>query len=225
MHPVRDPERAIVAGTYPRGNPSVHSPVVFIVDADDEARDAVRMLAEAAGLRVQAYSDSTSFLTIVPLDRPGCIVLGTQQGAAGVLDVQRELHLHGVRMPIIVTVTSPDVSTAVSAVKAGALDVIERPLLSHRLVPALLEAMASDLTARANQMVGDDIRLRYERLTKREREVLHFVVMGQPSSAIARQLGIHEKTVEIYRSHIKKKMRARNAVELTKMMHSIGYGG
>ncbi len=201
------------------------SPVVFVLDANEQTRDTLRSLVEATGLRVQTHSNAEALLNAVAVDGPACIVLGANQAVGDVLAAQRELKLRGVRMPVVFAVASSDVSTAVSAVKAGAVDVIENQHLEQRLVPAVFAALARDLATRACHVVSNDIRLRYDRLTPREREVVHLVIAGRTSSAIAKQLGIHEKTVEIYRSHIKSKMNARNPVDLTQMMHSLGYGG
>ncbi len=225
MPRTRSSASSVAERRYESPEAFANSPVVFVMDANEQTRDTVRILVEAAGLRVQTHSNAEALLNAVAVDKPACIVLGANQAVGDVLAAQRELKLRGVRMPVVFAVTSTDVSTAVSAVKAGAVDVIENQHLEQRLVPAVFAALARDLATRARHVASDGIRLRYDRLTPREREVLHLVIAGQTSSAIAKQLGIHEKTVEIYRSHTKRKMRVRNAVELAQMMHSLGYGG
>jgi FixJ family two-component response regulator len=219
------PEMSDRAAMMPLGAmPYAPTPMVSLLDTDPQTRASVRALVQAAGLQVQEYGDVSAFLSAVAAERVGCIIVGISHGAAGVFALQHELQARGVRLPVIVAAGVTDVATAVSLLKAGAADVIESPRLSERLVPAVLQAITADLATRASRVAGDGIRMRYDRLTQREREVLRLVVEGYPSSAIAQQLGIQEKTVEIYRSHINKKMRARNAVELTKMMHNMSFG-
>jgi len=193
--------------------------------AAEREREAVRALAEGIGLQVWASSDAAAFLNEIPPETPGCVVLGARIGAVSALQLQQELVARNVHMPVIIAAAHADVTLAVTALKAGAMDVIERPLLTQRIVPAILRALAADLTWRASRLESDDIRLRFRRLTPREREILELVIKGQTSGIIAEQLGIQEKTVGIHRSNINKKMRARNAVELTKLMHSMGEPG
>jgi two-component system response regulator FixJ len=198
-----------------------HAPIVFVVHDNAETRDHIRDLVEATGLQVRTYADAGLFLDELPVDQPGGVVIGTQVCSQSAAEVQQAIARRGARLPTIVVARDGDVSSAVSALKAGALDVIEAPLSSHRTVPVVLHALAADLRSRSSLLEQDDIRLRYAQLTPRECEVLDLVIAGQKSSLIAKRLGICEKTVEIYRSHINKKMRVRNAVQLACMMHSV----
>jgi len=204
---------------------TTHTPIVFIVHDEAETRDHIRGVVEAAGLQAEPYADVALFLDELRLDQPGCVVIGTRVRAQSAAEVQHVLARRGARLPIVVVAADGDVASAVSALKAGAMDVIEGPLLPQRVVPVVLRALAADLGSRSSRLEQDDIQLRYAQLTPRECEVLKLVIEGQTSGVIAKQLGISEKTVEIYRSHINKKMRVRNAVQLTRMMDSVTWAG
>lgn len=203
------------------GGPATLAPVVFVVHDDTETCDHIRALAEAAGLKVRTYADAAAFLAELSLDSPGCLVIGAQTRSMSASELQGELAARGAHIPVILAAAHADVSTAVTALKAGALDVIEAPFLNQHMVPAILRAIAADLGQRWRHLQRADVQLRYAQLTPREREVLLLVIEGATSSGIARQLGIREKTVEIYRSQINRKMRVRNAVELARVMQSI----
>lgn len=196
-------------------------PVVFVVHNDAETRNHIRELAESAGLKVSAYSDAAPFLSEFPLDKPGCVVVGAQTSSMSAAELQRELVARGARIPVILAAGYAEVAAAVAALKDGAMDVIEAPLLSRHIVPAILRAIAADLGWRLRRLEHNEVQLRCAQLTPREREVMRLVVKGATSNAIARQLGISEKTVEIYRSHINKKMHVRNAVELARIMQTV----
>jgi two-component system response regulator FixJ len=200
---------------------ATHAPIVFIVHEEAETRRQIHDLVEGAGLQARSYADAIRFLDEVPTDQPGCLVLGAELCSLSAAEVEHALVSRGARLPIVIAAGDGDPSSAASALKGGAVEVIGRPLPPHRMVAAILCAIAADLSSRSCRLEQDDIRLRYAQLTPREREVLKLVVEGQTSGAIARQLGIREKTIEIYRSHINKKMRARNAVQLARMMPSL----
>ncbi len=199
---------------------TTRAPIVFIVHDAAETRSQIHGLIEAAGLQARPYPDAATFLEELHADQPGCVVVGTRVNSQSAAEVQQALLRRGAQLPMLVVANDGDVASAVSALKVGAMDVIEAPLMGHRLVPLILSALAADLGSRFSRLQRDDIRLRYGQLTPRECEVLRLVVEGQTSGVIAKRLGVCEKTVEIYRSHINKKMGVRNAVQLARIMHS-----
>jgi len=214
--------------TLPSGSPNLaqadalaRAPTVFVLHEDPEVCKQVRALVEAAGLATRTCCDAASLFSELSLDQPGCLVLGSRIDSLTAPELQCELTRRGIDIPTIVDVGCAEVSLAVSALRAGAVEVIEHPLLWERLVAVILRAIAADLHRRSHLLARGEVRRRYAELTAREREVLEFVVEGATSSAIAKQLGIREKTVEVYRSHINRKMRARNAVELARMVYSV----
>lgn len=194
------------------------APVVFVVHSDSGLRQCIRELVESSGLKVRAYADAASFLSELPVDQAGCVVVGPQMCSMSASELQGELSTRGAGLPMILTADGGDLSAAVRALKAGVMDVIEARLLGQQMMPAILRAIAADLGRRSQRLERDAVQARYAQLTPRERQVARLVVAGSSTHAIARELGISEKTVEIHRSHINQKMRVRNAVELTRMM-------
>lgn len=209
----------------PWGNIMAVTPVVHIVADGAETRARLRHMAEAAGLGVRTYVDAPALLAGLTVHETGCLVLGEHDPAISTAEVQQALGARGIDLPIIVAGVHTDVASAVEAIKAGAVDVIEPALLEQRLLPAILRAISAGLVTRTTRLRQDEVRLRYVQLTPRERQVLAMVVDGETSAAIATRLGVHEKTVEIYRSHINKKMGTRNAVELTRLVHGMDSRG
>ena len=197
------------------------TPVVFIVHDADETRSRSQSLVEAAGLQTRVYFDATTFLKEVRADEPGCLVIGARVDSLCAAEVQKALLLRDAALPMIVLASDGDMESAVSALKVGALDVLEARLLQERLLPLVLSALATDLGSRFSRLERDDVRLRYAELTPRECEVLRLVLEGETSNAIAKQLGVREKTIEVYRSHINRKMRVRNAVQLAQVVQGV----
>jgi FixJ family two-component response regulator len=194
--------------------------IVFVVHEDVQMRRCVRELAESAGYRVEAFSDVWDFVRSAEPGQPGCLVISEEQRRRAEVRGRNAL-ARRVTLPLIVTTPPADVPAAVGAMKAGAFEVIEQPAVETQTVPAVRAAVAADLVARRSRALADEIRHRYEALTPRERSVSQMVATGLTSGAIAKRLGLQAKTVEVYRSHINHKMRARNAAELVQMLSYI----
>jgi FixJ family two-component response regulator len=194
-------------------------PTVFVVDDDVGIRESLRLLVQSVGLTAEAYPNATVFLENLEPDHPGCLVLDVQLPGMSGLELQKELLARGIQIPIIMTTEYSDVSVAVEAMKTGAFDFIEKPFRPQRILDSVQRALAQDFSLRRCRARSRDIRQRLARLSRREREVMDLVADGMTSSAIASQLGIQRKTVEVYRSNINKKMRARNAADLVRMIH------
>jgi len=198
------------------------APTVFVVDDDVSIRESLRLLVESVGLTAETYPNAAVFLENLTPDRPGCLVLDVRLPGISGLELQKELSARGVHIPIIMTTGYPDVAVAVEAMKAGAFDFIEKPFSLQRILDSIQRAIARDLSLRRRRAGCSEIRLRLAKLSKREREIMRLVADGMTSSAIASELGLQKKTVEIYRSHINRKMRARNVADLVRMVHCVG---
>jgi two-component system response regulator FixJ len=196
-----------------------HEPVVFVVDDDFEVREYVRAAVGAAGFMVQAFADAGSFLQAFEPSRAGCLLLDARLDGMSGLELQDELAARRASIPVIVTSGHVDVSMVVKAMKAGAADVIQKPFNEDQLLNAVRLAVAEHLKARTECADRERIRERYALLTQRERQVAELVAAGMPSKAIATQLDVGQKTVEVYRSRVKHKMRARNAADLARLLH------
>lgn len=189
--------------------------------ADDHLARCVREQVAAIGIRTRAAQTSAALIDEVSRHRPCCVVIDAAPDLERARALCQEMEWRELGVPTLVVTERTDVATAISAIRAGVLDVIEMETLTNRLVPCILQAIASDLDARARRIESDAVRLRYARLSPRERDVLRLVIEGATSSAIASRLGLREKTVEVYRSHINKKMCTRNAAELARVVTAL----
>lgn len=196
-----------------------NAPTIYVVHDDDEFLSELCAGARSTGLEVLAYAEEGTFLKQVPANRAGCLLAGDRD-ASRLAAVLAEL---GVEMPIV-AVASDGADEPMSPMIPGVHDIVTWPCPPERLAPTILRTIAADLARRWGNHVDGEARERFSLLTPREREVLELVVEGLPSREIAMRLRLSEKTVEVYRSHINRKMRTRNAVELTKLVQSLRMG-
>lgn len=202
----------------------IREPTVFIVDDDQAVRDALRLLITAADLAAETFGSAREFLDAVSADRPGCLVLDVRMPEIDGLDLQLQLAARGSRLPIIILTGHGDVPMAVEALRAGALDFIQKPFESKRLLSRIEEAIALDSKARSQKTDCDEIAARLSRLTPREREVLDRIVDGMPTKAIAMALGSSFNTVQNQRASILKKMLAESVADLVRMVMIVRAG-
>jgi two-component system response regulator FixJ len=194
-----------------------NGPVVHVVDDDDAARESLRFLLEAAHLPVRAYDSAKPFLDALPDIEGGCVITDVKMPEIDGLELVRSLKRRKAGLPVIVITGQADVPLAVQAMKAGAVDFIEKPYDGE----VLLGAVQSALNAHGKDVRRDseraEIRARLAALSQRERQVLDGLIAGQPNKAIARELGISARTVEIYRAHVMAKMQAASLSQLVRM--------
>jgi two-component system, LuxR family, response regulator FixJ len=194
-------------------------PTVFVVDDDEAVRGGLRRLLESVSLNVETYESAQMFLDNYHRERHGCLVLDVRMPGMGGLDLQAQLAKQGIRLPIIILTGHADVPIAVSALKAGAIDLIEKPFNGQMLLDRIQYAIQQDTEARRQSAEKSEIDRRLAQLTPREREVMKMMVDGKASKVIAIDLSISERTVEFHRANIMKKMQARTLAELIQMSH------
>ena len=196
------------------------APVVYVIDDDDAARDSLKFLVECAGHEVRAFDSAIAFLSALGEDgRPplGCIVTDVRMPEMTGVELVDELKARGVREPVIVITGHADVPMAIQAMKAGVADFIEKPFSDDAILTAIsaaLERCSAALTAAEQQR---DITERVASLSQREREVMDALVEGKANKAIAYELGISARTVEVYRAHVMTKMRVKSLSELVRL--------
>jgi FixJ family two-component response regulator len=195
-----------------------NEPTVFIVDDDDAIRDSLRMLAESMGFEPATFATAQAFLEAYDPGRSGCLVLDIRMPGMSGLELQERLVQSGIELPIIFMTGHADVPMAVRAMQAGAVDFLEKPFRDQDLLDKIQRAIEFDAKNRKHLADRDAIRRRSERLTPREREVLELVVDGQPNKAIAAELGLSERTIEIHRSRVMRKMEADSLPQLVQMV-------
>lgn len=189
-------------------------PTVFVVDDDDDLRDALCRMLEGAGLAVEGHADGPSFLAGCREDRPGCLLLDVAMPGMNGLEVQESLNTRGLAIPIIFLTGHGDIPMAVRAVQNGAVDFLEKPASGIVLLDRVRRALAMDQQRRSAREEARAVRDRYARLTPRERQVMALVVDGHSSKTIAARLDLSYRTVEVHRTHIMHKMGADSLAEL-----------
>jgi len=193
------------------------SPVVFVVDDDPAMRDSLRWLIESTGVRVETYADAQTFLAAIRSDVPGCLVLDVRMPGMSGLDLQAELAARGIALPTIVITGHAEVPMAVRAVKAGAIDFIEKPFSDQLLLDRVRQGIELDRQERESRAQRTEVARRLGSLTHREREVLDLVVAGKANKEIASALRLSPKTVEVHRAHVMEKMEASSVAELVRL--------
>ncbi len=192
-------------------------PTVFVVDDDSAMRDSLRWLLESVGLKVRTYPTAADFLREWDPALGGCLVLDIRMPGMSGLDLQAELARRGAGLPTIVVTGHAEVPMAVRAVKAGALDFIEKPFSDQLLLDRVRQALEIDRQDREVRRRREEACRRLATLTAREREVLELVAAGKANKEIAVALGLSTKTVEVHRAHVMSKMAADSLAELVRV--------
>lgn len=193
-------------------------PTVFIIDDDEAVRRFLSGLIASVGLRVETYASAQEFLDADEPSQPGCLLLDIRMPGMSGLELQKELASRNIRIPIIILTGHGNVQVAVHAMKAGAVDFIEKPFNNELLLDRIQMAVAESVDADTTRVKQDEIAHRMELLTPREHQVLDIVAAGETNKAIARRLEISEKTVEIHRARVMEKMQAKSLANLVKMV-------
>lgn len=196
-------------------------PTVFVIDDDKAVRHFLRGLIASVNLRVEAFTSAQEFLAAYRSSLPGCLLLDIRMPGMSGLELQQELSVRGIDLPVIVLTGHGNVQVAVHAMKAGAVDFIEKPFNNELLLDRVQQAVAKSVDTYENRIKRDEILNRRKLLTPRERQVLDLVVAGESNKGIARHLHISEKTVEIHRAHVMGKMQAKSLADLVKIVSTL----
>ena len=192
---------------------------IFILDDDAAVRDSLSMLIESAGYKAEAFASCREFLARPPFPPRACLLLDVHMPEMSGLQLQDELARRGLKLPVIVMTGQADVPVAVRAMKAGAVDFIEKPFPDE----AMLESIRTALATPATKPAGDPvIAKRVAELTPREHDVMLQMIAGNPNKVTAYNLGISPRTVEIHRARVMEKMAARSLSELVRMALAAG---
>ncbi len=194
--------------------------VVHIVDDEESVRKSLAFLLTVEGFTVRLHESAAAFLKVAPSIRNGCLVTDLRMPDIDGVELLRSLRADGIRIPAIVITGHADVPMAVAAMKAGALDFIEKPFEDQILIDSIRRAADQIGSSAANDLQGIERRL--ATLTEREREVLSGIVAGLPNKTIAYDLDISPRTVEVHRANVMSKMDARSLAELVRMAIASG---
>jgi two-component system response regulator FixJ len=193
-------------------------PTVFVVDDEDDIRDALRMLLGSVGLKVETFGSAREFLGAYDSTRPGCLILDVRMPGMSGPELQERLRTNQINIPIIIITGHGDVPTAVRTMRAGAVDVLEKPFGDQVLLERVQQALERDARQRREQAEREAAAARMARLTPREREVLQEIVAGKLNKVIAANLGLSTRTVEIHRARIMEKMQVRSVSNLVQVV-------
>jgi FixJ family two-component response regulator len=192
-------------------------PTVFIIDDDQEVREAIDLLMKSVGLATRSFTSAQDYLDQFDPGLAGCLVLDVRMKGISGLDLQEHLGREPIHPPVIIITGHGDVPMAVRAVRAGAIDFIEKPFHDQTLLDAVHRAFDQDADNRGEASRLADIQERLTRLTPREREILGQVVAGKRNKVIAADLGISQSTVEAHRAKVMEKMEAHSLSDLMRM--------
>ena len=192
-------------------------PTAYVVDDDDAIRTLWRWLMESNAIPVQTYASAAEFIAGYRRGAPGCLVLDLDLPGMSGLELQEYLNREGIEIPIVFVTGHGDVPTAVSALKGGAVDFIQKPFGYREVVAVIRKALARDAEIRETRARQAVIAARIAALTERERDVLRRVIEGKQNKIIAAELDISMKTVELHRSRVMEKMGVDSVAELVQL--------
>jgi len=196
-------------------------PIVFVVDDDASVRESLKNLIRSVGLHVELFGSATEFLETQRPDAPSCLVLDVRLPGISGLDLQRRLADANVHVPIIIITGHGDIPMSVRAMKAGAIEFLTKPFRDQDLLDAIQVALERSRTRRQREAEIAVLRVRFESLSPRERDVVTKVVSGMLNKQIADEIGIAENTVKVHRSRAMEKMQAQSLADLVKMVERL----
>jgi FixJ family two-component response regulator len=197
------------------------APVVWVVDDDRAVGVALTRLLRASALRVLVMRSARELLEALAHSVPDCLLLDLWLDDGTGLDVLTQVQLHAVQVPVVFLSADADVRTSVQAMKAGAIDFLEKPLEDGPLLDVFIRAVARRRAWREARAVREEARGRVATLTPREREVFSLVTLGKPNKRIAAELGTTEKTIKVHRGRVMAKLGAESVVDLVRLAQKI----
>ncbi|NDK49473.1 response regulator transcription factor [Rhizobium laguerreae] len=189
-------------------------PTVIVIDDDESVREALRGLFQSVGLVAETHGSVAEFLAADDPDRAGCIVLDIRLPGQSGLEFQEALAKSRHPRSVVLISAHVDVAMAVRAMKAGAIDVLTKPVREQDLLEAVNRALASDSARREEARQTAALRLMYSKLTERERQIMALVVAGKLNKQIAAEVQLAEATVKLHRGHMMRKMQASSVADL-----------
>jgi two-component system response regulator FixJ len=193
-------------------------PLIYLVDDDEAVRDSLSMLFKSIGLEYEAHASALNFLQHFDAARHACLVADIRMPGLSGLELQQRLNEQQAEIPIIFITGHGDVPMAVTAMKSGAADFVQKPFRDQDLIDRIHKALERDQERRKARAEEDEIRARIALLTPREHEVMQRVVRGEANKVIAMDLGVSQRTVELHRARVMRKLRMRS---LAALVHAV----
>lgn len=195
---------------------------VYIIDDDDAVRDSLRVQLDAAGYEVESFASAVDFIKTAASIPLGCVVSDVQMPDIDGLELQKRLNEMQLNFPVVIVTGHADVAIAVRAMKAGAVDFIEKPFEEKAILESIELAQSRFAAQRETDAVGATARERLGTLTPREHEVFEEMVRGKQNKVIAFDLDISPRTVEVHRARVLEKLEARSLAELVRLALAAG---
>jgi len=192
-------------------------PTVYIVDDDNAVRDALGALLESVSLRYQSFASAEAFLEVARPDMRGCLLLDVRMPGMSGLVLHQKLQERGVTLQTVIITGHGDVPMAVRALKAGVADFIEKPFNGQDMLDRIQSCLNDDHQVWHTQQALNEAAARFDALTPRERDVMELIAAGAHTKKIAAQLNIHERTVDVHRFNIMRKVGVRTLAELLRL--------
>ncbi|MFO0946391.1 MAG: response regulator [Planctomycetota bacterium] len=187
---------------------------VYVVDDDAEVRTSLKLMVQSIGMEVKTFGSADEFLGQYSPDKPGCLIVDLRMPGMSGLELQERLRLLDPDLPIIMITAYAEVSVAVRAMKAGAIDFLEKPFNRHDLLQLIQRSVERVRGRFAQREERREFESRLSLLSTREREIMDRIVAGENVKRIAKEVGISPKTVEKHRAHLLQKMKLDGVVEL-----------
>ncbi|CAN5139844.1 response regulator FixJ [soil metagenome] len=200
------------------------SNIIHLVDDDEAIRQSIGFMLRKAGYTVIAFASGDDFLKAVTRESQGCVLLDVRMPGLDGLEVQARLNGTGIALPVIMLTGHGDVTLAVRAIKAGAIDFLEKPFERASLLAAIEDALRQSNRGVHDKLARDEAIVRLAVLTTREGDVLKGMVAGRPNKLIAFDLNIATRTVEVHRANLMDKLHARNLSDVLRMAFAAGMG-
>ncbi len=198
---------------------------VFVIDDDESVLKALSRLIRSVGFEVETFPSAGDFLNQRLPDCPSCAVLDVRMPGLSGFDLQEKLKQVGVEIPIIFITGHGDVPMSVRAMKAGAVDFLQKPFNDQELLDAIQRAVSFDQQERRERTEKAEIQDRIDSLTPREKQVLALVVTGMLNKQIGAELGATEKTIKVHRARVMEKMQAASLPDLVRIAEKVGIHG
>ncbi len=194
---------------------------VYIIDDEQDVRDAFQMLLKSIGLTVETFASAGDFLDQYQMEWPGCILVDIRMPGMSGIELQKKLNAIGAPIPVIVISGHADVPTAVRVIQEGAVDLLEKPISDQELLDKVQAAINSDYERREIYLEQKQVQSCYDQLTPREKEIMNEVALGKMNKVIAYELDITTRTVELHRAHVMEKMQARSLADLVRYAQAL----
>ncbi len=201
---------------------SVQKPRIYVVDDDDSVCRSVALLLEANGFKTECFTRAADFLALRHPKAPSCLILDIEIPDINGLDLQDAMRARNIKIPVIFITGHGDIPKSVRAMKAGAVDFLQKPFTENKLLNAVVIALKRNRIEAGELTEISSIKRRIKTLSPRELEVFRFVARGFMNKEIAEKRGTSLQTIKVHRGRVMLKMRAKNITELIRFARKTG---